>query len=81
MLTIQLIRENPEFVVKRLAIKNFDAKDAIQKIIALDEKRISIQQELNAKQAEINALSKEIGTLFQQKKMDEANAAKAKTVE
>ena len=81
MLTIQLIRENPEFVVKRLAIKNFDAKDAIQKIIALDEKRISIQQELNAKQAVINALSKEIGTLFQQKKMDEANAAKAKTVE
>ena len=81
MLTIQLIRENPEFVLKRLAIKNFDAKDAIQKIIALDEKRISIQQELNAKQAEINALSKEIGTLFQQKKMDEANAAKAKTVE
>ena len=81
MLTIQLIRENPEFVVKRLAIKNFDAKDAIQKIIALDEKRISIQQELNAKQAEINALSKEIGTLLQQKKVDEANAAKAKTVE
>ncbi len=81
MLTIQLIRENPDFVVKRLAIKNFDAKDAIQKIISLDEKRISIQQELNAKQAEINALSKEIGTLLQQKKMDEANVAKAKTAE
>lgn len=81
MLTIQLIRENPEFVVKRLAIKNFDAKEAVQKIIVLDEKRISIQQELNAKQAEINALSKEIGTLFQQKKMDEANAAKEKTSE
>ncbi len=81
MLTIQLIRENPEFVVKRLAIKNFDAKKAVQKIIVLDEKRISIQQELNAKQAEINALSKEIGTLFQQKKMDEANAAKEKTSE
>ena len=81
MLTIQLIRENPEFVVKRLAIKNFDAKEAVQKIIVLDENRISIQQELNAKQAEINALSKEIGTLFQQKKMDEANAAKEKTSE
>ena len=53
----------------------------MQKIIVLDEKRISIQQELNAKQAEINALSKEIGTLFQQKKMDEANAAKEKTSE
>ena len=79
MLTLQLIRENPEFVVKRLAIKHFDAKDAVEKIISLDEKRVSIQQELNAKQAEINALSKEIGALFAQKKLDEANAAKEKT--
>lgn len=81
MLTIQLIRENPDFVVKRLAIKNFDATDAVKKILSLDEKRVAIQQELNAKQAEINSLSKEIGTLFAQKKVDEANAAKEKTVE
>lgn len=81
MLTIQLIRENPDFVVKRLAIKNFDAIDAVKKILSLDEKRVAIQQELNAKQAEINSLSKEIGTLFAQKKVDEANAAKEKTVE
>lgn len=81
MLTIQLIRENPDFVVKRLAIKNFDAIDAVKKILSLDEKRVAIQQELNAKQAEINSLSKEIGTLFAQKKVDEANAAKEKTGE
>ena len=81
MLTIQLIRENPDFVVKRLAIKNFDATGAVKKILSLDEKRVAIQQELNAKQAEINSLSKEIGTLFAQKKVDEANAAKEKTGE
>lgn len=81
MLTIQLIRENPDFVVKRLAIKNFDATDAVKKILSLDEKRVAIQQELNAKQAEINSLSKEIGTLFAQKKVDEANTAKEKTGE
>lgn len=81
MLTIQLIRENPDFVVKRLAIKNFDATDAVKKILSLDEKRVAIQQELNAKQAEINSLSKEIGTLFAQKKVNEANAAKEKTGE
>lgn len=81
MLTIQLIRENPDFVIKRLAIKNFDATDAVKKILSLDEKRVAIQQELNAKQAEINSLSKEIGTLFAQKKVDEANAAKEKTGE
>ncbi|MBP5372253.1 MAG: serine--tRNA ligase [Bacteroidales bacterium] len=81
MLTVQLIRENPEFVVKRLAIKNFDAKEAVEKIIALDEKRIAIQKDLNAKQSEINSLSKEIGALFAQKKVEEANAAKEKTGE
>ncbi|MBQ3676305.1 MAG: serine--tRNA ligase, partial [Bacteroidales bacterium] len=81
MLTVQLIRENPEFVVKRLAIKNFDAKEAVKKIIALDEKRIAIQKDLNAKQSEINSLSKEIGALFAQKKVEEANAAKEKTGE
>lgn len=81
MLTIQLIRENPDFVVKRLAIKNFDATGAVKKILSLDEKRVAIQQELNAKQAEINSLSKEIGTLFAQKKVDEANEAKEKTGE
>ena len=59
MLTVQLFRENPEFVVKRLAIKNFDAKEAVEKIIALDEKRIAIQKDLNAKQSEINSLSKD----------------------
>ena len=81
MLTVQLIRENPEFVVKRLAIKNFDAKEAVEKIIALDDKRIAIQKDLNAKQSEINSLSKEIGALFAQKKVEEANAAKEKTGE
>lgn len=81
MLTLQIIRENPEFVVKRLAVKNFDAKEAVEKIIALDDKRIAIQKDLNAKQSEINSLSKEIGALFAQKKINEANAAKEKTVE
>lgn len=81
MLTLQQIRENTDFVINRLAIKNFDAKQKIYDIIALDEKRKSIQQELNAKQADINSLSKEIGALFQAKKLDEANQAKEKTAE
>lgn len=79
MLTLQQIRENTAFVIERLAVKNFDASQRINDIIALDENRKSIQQDLNAKQAEINSLSKEIGALFQAKKMDEANVAKEKT--
>ncbi|MDR1761988.1 MAG: serine--tRNA ligase [Bacteroidales bacterium] len=81
MLTIQTIRENTDFVIERLAVKNFDARQKIEQIIRLDDARKAIQFELNEKQAEINVLSKEIGQLFQAKKMDEANAAKAKTAE
>lgn len=81
MLTIQTIKENTDFVIERLAVKNFNAQPHIEQIIQLDDKRKALQFELNEKQAEINALSKEIGLLFQAKKMDEANAAKEKTVE
>lgn len=81
MLTIQTIKENTDFVIERLAVKNFNAQPHIEQIIQLDDKRKALQFELNEKQAEINALSKEIGLLFQAKKMDEANAAKEKTAE
>jgi seryl-tRNA synthetase len=81
MLTLQQIRENTAFVIERLAVKNFDAKQRIESIIALDDSRKAIQLDLNTKQSEINNLSKEIGLLFQAKKMDEANVAKEKTAE
>ncbi|MDR2963977.1 MAG: serine--tRNA ligase [Bacteroidales bacterium] len=81
MLTLQTIREHTAFVIERLAVKNFDAQQKIERIIQLDDKRKALQFELNEKQAEINALSKEIGQLFQAKKNDEAHAAKAKTAD
>ncbi|HRS18137.1 MAG TPA: serine--tRNA ligase [Bacteroidales bacterium] len=79
MLTLQIIREQTEMVLERLAVKHCNANDTIASILSLDDSRKSIQQELNAKQAEINALSKEIGQLFQAKKIDEANKAKEQT--
>ncbi len=79
MLTLQIIREQTEMVIERLAVKHCNANDTIASILSLDDSRKSIQQELNAKQAEINALSKEIGQLFQAKKIDEANKAKEQT--
>ena len=37
MLTLKLLRENPEFVISKLAVKNFDAREIVEKINALDQ--------------------------------------------
>ena len=38
MLTLKLIRDNKEFVIERLAIKNNNARTSVEKIIELDKK-------------------------------------------
>ena len=45
MLQVAYIREHKEEVIQKLAIKNFDAKDIIEELIALDEKRRKTQAE------------------------------------
>lgn len=81
MLTLKFIQENPEFVIERLKIKNFDASEVVNKVIELDNTRKSIQTELDATQAEMNRVSKEIGNLFKEGKTDEANKAKQLTAD
>lgn len=80
MLTLKLIQHNPEFVIERLKVKNFDATDIIKQVTELDNQRKITQTHVDALKAEMNNLSKEIGQLFKDNKMDEANAAKEKTV-
>ena len=65
MLTLKLLRENPEFVIEKLAKKNFDAKEIVEKINALDVNRRALQTELDGCLAE------------QKKKAAEARLAKA----
>lgn len=81
MLTLNLIRENREFVVERLRIKNFDAGEITQNIIDTDLRRRDTQLKADNLLAEMNRLSKEIGILFAGGKTDEANIARNKTVE
>ena len=80
MLTVSFIKENIDLVVGRLKIKNFDASEIINEIISLDDKRKLLKQQSDNAQAEMNSISKEIGILFKNKKIEEANSAKAKTV-
>jgi seryl-tRNA synthetase len=81
MLSLKYLQENKEEAIKALKIKNFDATEILQRIIDLDEKRKATQAQQDATQAEMNNLSKEIGMLFKNGKAEEANTAKAKTVE
>ena len=79
MLTINLIRENSDFVIKRLKVKQFDAAKIVSQIVLLDNKKRELQNKVNSKQNELNLLSKNIGILFKEGKIDEANKAKNKS--
>jgi seryl-tRNA synthetase len=79
MLTINLIREKKDFIIDRLKVKNFDAKEIINRIIALDSSRREIQSKTDLMQSDMNRISKEIGSLMKAGKTDEAEAAKKKT--
>lgn len=81
MLSLQIIRENPEEVIRRLAIKNFDATEIIRQVTALDDKRKNTRKLLEDNQARSNAIAKEIGNLFKSGKTAEAEQLKEKTVE
>ncbi len=58
MLDIKYIKENPAEVIERLALKGKDAKEDIEKIIALDAERRAIISETEAMKAEQNKTSK-----------------------
>jgi seryl-tRNA synthetase len=79
MLAINLIREKKEFIIQRLKIKNFEAEEIINHILALDSSRREIQSKTDAMQGEMNQISKEIGSLMKTGKKEEAEAAKEKT--
>ena len=81
MLTLKVITEQPEEVIRRLAVKHFDAKEIIAKITELDKQRRNSQSELDSNLAELNKISRTIGQLMQQGKKEEAAAARDRVAE
>lgn len=81
MLNLKFIQENKETVIGRLAVKNFDARETVEKIISLDEQRKGLQQDAENKQAQMNNITKEIGALIQSGKKEEAEKARQETTE
>ncbi|MFN8239157.1 MAG: serine--tRNA ligase [Bacteroidales bacterium] len=79
MLTINLIRENKEFVIERLKVKNFNAAELVEKILTLDSARRETQTRSDNLSSEMNKLSKEIGSMMKEGRKDEAEIAKQRT--
>ncbi|MBQ2918239.1 MAG: serine--tRNA ligase [Bacteroidales bacterium] len=77
MLTLKLLRENPEFVISKLAVKNFDAREIVEKIIALDQNRRALQTELDSCLAEQKKKAAQIGGLMKEGRREEAEGVKA----
>ena len=62
MLTIKQITENTEAVLRGLEKKHFkNAKETIDEVIALNDKRRTTQNLLDKNLAEVNSLSRTIG--------------------
>ncbi len=80
MLQLNYIRENKVDIVKRLAIKNFDASVIVDEVIELDDLRKKTQKELDDTLATSNKLAKEIGKLYSSGQRDAAEEAKSKSI-
>lgn len=76
MLQLQVLRQDPEAVKKRLVIKNFAEPGLVDTILSLDDQRKKTQLEFDNNQAKVNASSKEIGQLMAKGNKEEAETKK-----
>ena len=81
MLTLQVINADPEGVIAKLAKKHFDAREPINRVVALDKERRAAQTARDGQAAQLNKLAAQIGALMKQGKKDEAEATKAQVAE
>ena len=76
MLQLQVLRQNPQAVKERLAVKNFAQTQLVDEIIALDDERKKLQLDFDNNQAKVNSTSKEIGALMAKGQKEEAEEKK-----
>ena len=82
MLTLKLITENTEKVIKGLEKKHFEgAREAIEQVMAVDKQRRTAQQQLDENLSQAKKLAAEIGGLMKQGKREEAEQVKAQVAE
>lgn len=81
MLTIQQIKEDPERIIARLAVKGFDGKQGINDVITLDDERRSLQFRNDNLAADLKKQADAIGRLMKEGRRDEAEEAKKNVAE
>lgn len=82
MLTLKLISEDTERVIKGLEKKHFTgAREAVEKVLEYDKIRRESQQKVDSNKQQQNLLAKEIGGLMKEGKKEEADEIKNKVAE
>ncbi|KPL10665.1 MAG: seryl-tRNA synthetase [Bacteroides sp. SM23_62] len=79
MLSVSFIRDQRDYLIERLKIKNFHQVEIIDAIIIRDNERRSLQVKQDHLQAELNVKSREIGALYKEGKKEAADEAKEAT--
>ena len=77
MLTLQFINQDPEEVIRRLAVKQFDGREPIMRIVELDKQRRALQKQRDDNAAILNKMAAQIGALMKQGNREEAENVKA----
>jgi len=76
MLQLQVLRQNPEWVKERLAVKYFGETNLVDTVLSLDEKIRELKVKTENAQASMNATSKEIGVLMSKNQKELAEEKK-----
>ena len=71
-----MLRDDPQAVVDKLKIKNFDAQPIVDKVLELDARRRALQTEADALLAKQKQKAAEIGSLMKQGLREQAENAK-----
>ncbi len=82
MLTLKLITEETERVIRGLEKKHFkNAKEAINEVLAVDKRRREAQQKLDANLSEAKKMAAQIGGLMKEGKREEAEVIKTQVAQ
>ena len=81
MLPLSYLREHTEKIKEGLAKRNFPQPELVDKLLETDQKRRSLQSQLDETLSKSNQLAKEIGILFKSGQDEKASALKSQTAD
>ena len=76
MLKLQTIKNDPQFVISRLAVKGFDGRAVIAEILEVDAERRRLQQTCDGNASQLKKLAASIGMHMKNGEREAAEAAK-----